>query len=146
MQWYELAENPSVLQALYTDVPSLDPAYLTRIHLQEHEDRMSLWITLSRFPDRPPASWTPRGKQQFAPYLAANAISVQLVFSHVTMLQVTGWVVERAGHTTIESSPEGAISCHVITSHGQLDALAQRFHIAEIHGYYRKEDERVVSK
>jgi hypothetical protein len=79
--WYERCENPHALHELYASGDGLDRVELFEVTLQREGSRLRVRLQLPRYPDRPPARWSPQ----------ANAVQVTVDFWLVRDLEIEGW-------------------------------------------------------
>jgi|SRR5581483_3138932 len=120
MKWYELAENPQAISALYSEAPSLQSVHLKEIHLHRDGPRMTLMIDLSQFPDRIPARWKLRGY---------TFVQLQLDFWDLTSIEMIQRSMQNPVDVHIGTTGERRVSVQVVSSGGHIQAVVRLFRI-----------------
>lgn len=95
--WYEACENPQPFGEMYASAEGLDRVRLFEVILGRDGARLRLRVQLPRFPDRPPARWSPE----------ANAVQVAVDFWLVEELGIEGWSHAPAGLLSLVREGDG---------------------------------------
>jgi len=120
MNWYEFAENPEVILALYEVVPSLKGIDLQTVRLHQENAGMAVYAILSRFVDRPPVQWL----QKYY-----NATLITLDFVELDALHIEKWSTFNFVDATLERTEAGNIQVQIMSSDFSIQAVARSMRI-----------------
>lgn len=129
MRWYELAQNPEEITRLYNNVPPLLDVELSEVKLIRIEAKMSMWISLSRYVDRPSIQWT---KSRY------NTTLVQLDFMDLQHIQISRWSTSQRISIEIGPREDGKVSISIVTANFDIRAEANSFRIGNIRAYQQR--------
>lgn len=125
MKWYQLAENPQAIAALFKQQPELNPLKLMKIALHLPENQLSLNLDLPQFPDIPPSSWHPSN----------NTAQVQLEFHSVKNISISSYVIEEVFLFHIKQAAPALICLTATSSNSEIKLEAKRFRIEHMSSY-----------
>ena len=87
MNWTTLISNPHFLHALYgPEGPPLSPVRIGAMELRQDGPRLTLFVTLPTYPEKPPVKWK-----------GCNTAVLELDCSGVTSFAQKGWAWDNVG-------------------------------------------------
>jgi hypothetical protein len=122
MKWYEFADNPRAITALYAEVPELEQVHLLEVAM-DNRRMMTVTVALPDFPDQPPPNWRWRNY---------TAIHLCLQFEQVRDFHLEGWASHQQADLSIEKTEDQQISFHLKAAQCCLQAVAGSFRITLI--------------
>ena len=124
--WWELAQNPRILLAYYTNPPELLGVEIHAVQLHRDGPTLKLIADLPVFPDRPSSRW-PSG---------ANTAQAELRFLDLREITLSCWSTTNVGNLIIEDL-DGAIRFQFESFTAQLSGIAGFFDVPSISAYVK---------
>ncbi|HEX2209964.1 MAG TPA: Imm50 family immunity protein [Longimicrobium sp.] len=95
--WFDACENPQAFAQMYASAGGLDEVELFEAVLTREGRLLRLRMELPRFPERPPARWSPD----------ANRVQVTVDFWSVEELRIEGWRYRIPGRLSLVRAGDG---------------------------------------
>jgi hypothetical protein len=124
--WWNLAQNPRVILAYYSQPPQLRSVDVQSVLLHHDGPRLEIVIDMPCFPDKPSPRW-PTG---------ANTVQARFQFSDLREISLDGWGTTNSGDLLVVDE-DRAVRFQFDCPTARLNGLAGYFYITKITGYIK---------
>lgn len=125
MAWWNLALNPRVVLAYYTEPPQLTDVEIHSVRLHRDAATLELVVELPTFPTKPSPRWP----------VTANAAQAVLRFFDIRDVVLNGWGTSNIGELRIEGEPGGEIRFKFDSKTSQLEGSSGFFDVTGVTAY-----------
>ena len=124
--WWELAQNPRVVLAYYSQPPPLSGVEVHSVRLQGDGPTVDLVAELPSFPDKPSLRWP----------VGANTVQVGLRFFDLREISLFGWSTTNTGDLLIERAGD-VVRFRFDCPTARVVGVAGYFDITVVTGYIK---------
>lgn len=100
MSWLEALDNPQALAAVFSSLDQLEVHELLELNLRRDDQKLTVRVSLNRFPDRPARRWDER----------ANRLHVNMTFHIARVHHLSGWSFTNTCVLEVMPTSEGELA------------------------------------